>query len=94
MGIAQAEDDLRVGVMGGKLLIKGAAWPIDAGAIGAEHLLPIDRFVVGHPVPEGALARIGDHFQHVMAGREAELFQRRLQRKRAGAPETGADNFQ
>lgn len=70
------------------------AGPVDLRAIAGKDLLPCGWLIPCDRAPVIDLDRIGKHLFHVMARPEAEQIERILERTRARAAETRADDRQ
>ena len=91
--VAHGQNDLGIRVDVGELPPISAAGVIHRRRVSVENALPV-RIAVGRGVPICRMAGIHEHFDHVIAAREGEPFERKLQRQRARTAEPGADDLQ
>ena len=90
--ITRAENDFRRGVMRADLVIEHAARGVGGGAVTLEQRVPIDGPALGGRDPHRPMRGVRERLAHVVAGAKAQLLERRLQRRRAGARITRADD--
>ena len=82
--LANAEQDLGVGVALGELAVEEATRPVSGRLIAAEDLLP-DVLTFESSVPQLDLVHVGDQVHPVVARVESELLERHFLRQGAGA---------
>lgn len=87
-------DHLRLRVMPGELAPVGRARPVHLRAVALEHRVPVHGLAAGRRLPGGELGGVVAHLEHVVAGAEAELLERQLQRVGPRAPEAGPDDLE
>src|SRR3984893_649565 len=92
--VASREDDLGGGGLGLQLLPERARRPVDRGAVPGEYRFGIERFPADRARPGIDVTLVRVYLDHVVAGPEAELIERRLTRHRAGAAETRTDHVE
>jgi hypothetical protein len=91
--IAQGQQHLGVRVVGRDLAPVARRGPIDASAVVREDPVPVRQVAARRRLPVRQLLRIVADLEHVMAGPEAEPFERQLQRIGPGPPQGGPDDL-
>src|SRR5215217_1875148 len=93
LGVADAQDHLRVGIALHEFLIERAGWPINGCLIFSDYPIPVCRFSSPGGDPESRVLRMLEDLGHVVARAEAQSLERDLQRHRAGPAEAGPYDF-
>ena len=92
-GIADAQDHPGVGMALHQLLVERAGRPVHGRLIFPEDPFPVRRLPSPGGDPEPRVLGVREDLGHVVAGIEAELFERDLQRHGARPAEAGADDL-
>jgi hypothetical protein len=93
LGIADREHHPGIGIRLRELSVERARRPVHGGPVAGEQRVPVDTLATDGRAPESNALGVVEELNRVVAGAPAELLERHLERHRAGASQSRADNL-